>query len=367
MTLADLVDKLEKDQYPNEQAIKQSVVLRILHELQWNVYDPKIVWPEFNVNGSHVDFALCDAQHKPLIFIEVKQAPTFKNGEDQLMMGYAFKHGVPIAILTDGRRWSFYLPSGEGSFEDRRFYHLDLLERSLSEVESRFQRYLAFDAVRLGAAKKAAMADHQDATRKKVVEAAMPACWQEAIKEADAVLVAALIEKVETATGYRPQENEAADFLRQISGGATPKVAKQAPPAENKNAASSAALPDKAKSVASGENWYAINGQEKLRSKKAIDITVAAMKELAKLNPQILEKIAAKASQKGSRKVIKRRILAKTREELYDNPKMWKCALEIVPGWWLGTNYSNTDKAAFLSLAQKTATEHGISLTFNLV
>ncbi len=39
-----------------------------------------------------------------------------------------------MAILCDGREWSFYLPGEHGSYEDRRVYKLDLLERKLEEI-----------------------------------------------------------------------------------------------------------------------------------------------------------------------------------------------------------------------------------------
>ncbi len=147
-TLADIVRRLEAREFVNEQAIKQGVVLRLLSALGWDTFDPTVVYPEFSVNGGFVDYALCQPISRPQIFIEVKQSSTFNIGEDQLMMKYAFQHGVPIAILTDGQRWSFYLPSSNGSFEERRFYHLDLLERDSDEIELRLNRYLSFNGVR---------------------------------------------------------------------------------------------------------------------------------------------------------------------------------------------------------------------------
>lgn len=382
-TLADLVDKLKHGQYPNEQALKQGIVLRVLNELQWDIYDPKTVWPEFNVSGTFVDFALCSPQSQPLVFLEVKQSTTFDVGEDQLMMRYAFQHGVPLAILTDGQRWSFYLPGGTGTFEERRFYHLDLLERSLEETEACFRRYLSFQDVKCGRAAEAARVDLADAALRRAGINASPNAWKELLNDADTRLVEALLEKVETSTGYRPQEDEVTDFPADVGAklqmkpigidyGKSKVVRHRIRPGNSSTEITirrSVAVDPSIEQLdeSSDDNWYAINDSNKVRSKKAIDVTIAALQGLAALEPQILEEISTGSMGKGNRKVVKRRILARTREELYDNPKMLKASVEILPGWWLGTNYSNPSKAALLSLAQSIALRYGIKFSFHLV
>jgi len=44
-----------------------------------------------------------------------------------------------------------------------------------------------------------------------------------------------------------------------------------------------------------------------------------------------------------------------------------KSSVEIVPGWWLGTNYRNGDKRDMLATAAKVAQQFDIQLDFNLV
>lgn len=46
-----------------------------------------------------------------------------------------------MAVLTDGRRWSVYLPSGPGSYAERRVDLLDVVEREMEEVERLLRRY----------------------------------------------------------------------------------------------------------------------------------------------------------------------------------------------------------------------------------
>ncbi len=46
-TVSDIVSRLREGRIPNEQAISQGVVLRILQELGWNTWDTNLVWPEY--------------------------------------------------------------------------------------------------------------------------------------------------------------------------------------------------------------------------------------------------------------------------------------------------------------------------------
>ena len=115
--IPDIQEKLKKNEYPNEQSISQGIVLRILSVLGWPIYDTQIVIPEFNIQGRRVDFALCHPNNKPIIFIEVKQ-PGNMLGADKQLFEYAFHTGVPLAIVTDGKEWHFYLPAEIGDYDE---------------------------------------------------------------------------------------------------------------------------------------------------------------------------------------------------------------------------------------------------------
>ena len=56
-TLTDIVARLRQGRFPNEQAISQGIVLRVLQELGWDTWDTTIVWPEFKTGEGRVDFA----------------------------------------------------------------------------------------------------------------------------------------------------------------------------------------------------------------------------------------------------------------------------------------------------------------------
>ncbi|MBP0633710.1 MULTISPECIES: hypothetical protein [unclassified Cupriavidus] len=78
---------------------------------------------------------------KAIAFIEVKQIGQSDGAERQLFE-YAFHAGVPMAVLTDGREWNFFLPGEQGDYRKRRVYKLDLVERDVRESVERLERYL---------------------------------------------------------------------------------------------------------------------------------------------------------------------------------------------------------------------------------
>jgi len=59
-----------------------------------------------------------------VILIEVKQVGQSK-GADRQLFEYAFHKGVPMAILTDGQEWNFFLPTEQGDYSERQLYKLD--------------------------------------------------------------------------------------------------------------------------------------------------------------------------------------------------------------------------------------------------
>jgi predicted type IV restriction endonuclease len=154
-TLTDISARLRQGRFPNEQAISQGIVLRVLQALGWDIYDTTSVWPEFQTGEGRADFALCHPPSKPADFIEVKPPGKAEDGVRQALE-YAFHTGVPFIVLTDGKTWSFYLPAEQGSYEDRRVYKLDLFERPPTEAAETLRRYLARERVESGEALEAA-------------------------------------------------------------------------------------------------------------------------------------------------------------------------------------------------------------------
>ena len=128
---------------------------------------------EYSLGGRRADYALCHPPREPVILVEVKQVGQSK-GADRQLFQYAFHKGVPMAVLTDGQEWHFFLPTEQGDYGERRVYKLDLLERDPQEAEEGFERYLGYEEVRSGRAIEAARRDYRNAARKRTAQRTLP-------------------------------------------------------------------------------------------------------------------------------------------------------------------------------------------------
>lgn len=196
----------------NEASVSIGVVLPILDALGWPAFDPGVVAPEYSVGTRRVDFALL-TRGTPAVFVEVKQ-PGLAGHADRQLFEYAFHEGVPIAILTDGATWHVYLPAMQGTYDDRRVYLLDLLERDVEDSAAMLRRYLARDAVESGEAFERARTDYNRSRQRKGAEAAIPQAWANLVAEPR--LADLLSAEVESACGFHPEAGDVATFLASL-------------------------------------------------------------------------------------------------------------------------------------------------------
>ena len=219
MTLNEHIDDIREglkiNRYPDEAAVTQSIVLRLLDALGWFTYNTQVVFPQYGLEGRKVDFALCHPPSKPTIFIEVKRVGNIEGAERQLFE-YAFHEGVPIAILTDGQEWHFFHPSGRGDYRERRVYKLDLIERDSEESAERLNRYLNYDSIRTEEAVEAIKEDYEKVLQQRQVAKRLPEAWSKLVEEADEFLLHAVAEKTESLSGYRPTDEQVLGFLKSL-------------------------------------------------------------------------------------------------------------------------------------------------------
>ena len=335
--------------FVNEAAVSTGIVLPILHQLGWPVFDPQVVAPEFSVEGRRVDYALCHPRLKPAIFVEVKQGGK-GDGADRQLFEYAFHLGVPQAVLTDGQLWHFYLPAGQGNYQDRRVYKLDLVERNVGECAQRLERYLAYDAVKSGSALKASQDDYQNLRQAREVTAVIPVAWRKLIQEEDELLLGLLSEEVESLCGFKPEPDEVAQFLRtQLP------VPNAAPTTVPRPPAFSAAPPSRSRRTAPAAVrdgfGYILKG-ERTATRNARDTLVTFFRAMSQTDATFLERFAA-LPKHGRR----RRFVARRREELYpDRPDLAaEYSEELEPGWWIGTNCSTASIRGMMTMAAEVA------------
>lgn len=216
-SIEDIRSGLRMGRFANEASISQGIVLRILDVLSWPTFDTSAVWPEYALRGRRVDFALCHPSRKPIVFVEVKQVGQGIDAERQLFE-YAFHQGIPLAILTTGQEWHFFLPAERGNYGERRVYKLDLLERDVDECIVRLRRYLEFGAVSSGRAIEAARDDYRSLARDREIQQTLPEAWTKLAQEKNSVLLELLAEKVESLCGFRPDPDAVAEFLLNSKG-----------------------------------------------------------------------------------------------------------------------------------------------------
>ena len=108
--IEDIRAGIKAGRFVNEAAVSQGIILRLLQALGWPSYHTPVVCLEYALEGRRVDHALCHPSSKPIAFVEVKQVGQ-SDGAQRQLFEYAFYIGVPLAILTDGQEWNFFLPS----------------------------------------------------------------------------------------------------------------------------------------------------------------------------------------------------------------------------------------------------------------
>lgn len=348
-TLADIIERLRQGRFPNEQAISQGIVLRLLQELGWNTWDTSIVWPEYQTGEGRVDLALCHPPCRPGIFIEVKQPGKAEDAVRQALE-YAFHSGVPFVVLTDGKTWSFYLPAEQGSYEERRVYKLDLFERPLAEATETLGRYLARTRVESGEALETARKEYRSRHRLSQARATIPEAWRELVDKGNEDLVELLAGTVELKVGVRPDNNDVAEFLAALG---KPVIVQDA----------RSSIPEKPSSRDKNYGRHGISegttrsGKLVLRGRaysytNAKDAMVTVLRELAKRDPSFLERCSRHPDAQGR----KRRYIARTPEELYPDREDLRDMREQLPGGWLvATNLNNVLKKVIIKLAAEVA------------
>lgn len=191
----------------SEAQTSQGIVLPILNNLGWDVFNTSEVSPEYSVGGRRVDFAL-RIQNINKVFLEIKKtSENLENHQEQLVY-YAFQQGVKLAILTNGITWQFYLPLEEGGWEQRRFFTIDLMEQPINDSIEKFENLLLRDHIESGHAYQKAKSLYEGKQKNKIIKENLPKAWQKLISEPDDTLVELLNETLEKISGYKADSGQ---------------------------------------------------------------------------------------------------------------------------------------------------------------
>lgn len=347
-TLESVIRNLRQGRYRNEQSVSFMVVGPILSQLGWDTMQPDVVWPEYSVKGGRVDYALCFPAQHPKVFVEVKQ-PGNAEGADEQLFKYALQHGIRMALLTDGRSWSFYLPGEEGSYEDRRVYRLDLFERTIDEAADSLVRYLSQRRISDGTAIDDAVRELRDRGRRTLSVKTIESAWRSLVEDEDPTIVERLTAEVEAKCGVRPEIDDVTRFLGRINvAGSSPAPA----PPVARVAAPVASTPS--------QIGFSIRGVWR-SCRSAKDVMIGLLRELAQQNSGFCEKCYGDEDNRGR----SRTYISQNRYELYRKDREFaeKHSEEFIPGWFIATNLSNGAKRNVITLACRVS---GLSLNVDV-
>ena len=126
----------------NEATTQQYVVLPILRALGWEYTNLATmeVLPEYQVESKRADYALhVKHNQSPVVLVECKRwnEPITRHAEQ--ICFYAYSGNIPLAIITNGKHWRFYLSLWEAhSLSDRVFCETDIEDRdcAVSDLET---------------------------------------------------------------------------------------------------------------------------------------------------------------------------------------------------------------------------------------
>ena len=347
--------RLRTGLFVNEASISQGAVLPILQALEWPIFNSQVVCPEYTIENRRVDFALCHQARRPEVFIEVKQVGQ-SEGADKQLFEYAFHTGVPLAILTTGQEWHFYLPAEQGTYQERRVYRLDLLEREPEECAARLIRYLSSERVATGDSSAAAREDYQGNARTREIHETLPIAWRRLTEEQDDLLIELVATKVEEVCGYKPDPDTVARFLE---GQAAPKFPVPQSSASARRLSSNPVIPLPIPTESGTRTGYVLDGQD-FQARSARDVLIQVLESLSSRDSEFLERFASRRHGRS------RRYIAKTTDELYPGrPDLGRDhSHQLTSGWWVGTNYSRSNIRRILQLAGEVA---GLRLGTELV
>ena len=117
----------------NETRTRMALIDPLLQALGWDVFNPAVVTPEYNLSGNRADYALLNVDGKPAAFVEAKRLGESLESHLMQMLNYANMSGVPYAGLTDGNHWKLYRVFDQAPIDDRRILNVSIVDRPAHE------------------------------------------------------------------------------------------------------------------------------------------------------------------------------------------------------------------------------------------
>ena len=314
----------------NEDQTKQGIVLEVFRRLGWDPADVDEVYAEYGSGDlKRVDYALrLDGKNR--VFVEVKRCSVDLEAHQEQLLYYAYQQGVPLAVLTNGVVWWFYLAQWEATWEQRKFYSIDLQQRDADEAAARLVDFLSKENVTTEQAQRNAKEVLTSQKRTKEVRRTLPTAWADLLATPDPSIAEVVKERVEQLCGYSPTDTEVAAFLRAREGAGEP----------NSESSDAHLTPDESLNYEAGdeEDDYEIGQAFSLAELREIgasgrkpshvviagnqieartwsQVSLALVKWLDSLGAVTLDRVPVATHKKGSRRFI-------SAEKAHKNPKL---------------------------------------------
>lgn len=208
------ISRLNHNRFENVAQIKQAVILPIIRALEWDDSDPNELKPEHNINNSLYDYVLF-TNGKPQVLIKAFNQLDNENNFDSLP-NFRTVSDNPLLILTDGKRWNFYLGLVGDVIKDKLFCSLDL-EEGYKNTELTLVKFLHKNNIISGQSNKEAQLQLDEIILRKKANRAIGNAFFSLVNEPDELLLDLLIEKVESQCESKPNIEYTKEFLREIS------------------------------------------------------------------------------------------------------------------------------------------------------
>lgn len=343
-------DLLSKGAFSSEDQVSKGVVMRLLQQLGWDVFNPDQVSSEFKIATKKVDYALRHEPFGPVVLIEVKDVGNATpKGEDQLF-DYCSKQGVPLAVLTDGKLWNFYLPAGMGNYEQRRFAVVDLVDEDVQDCTEALTRYLGFRNVTSGQSRRHAQADYDAHRQRIVVRDQFEPVFRSLVSQPDPRIVTLFADEVEGACGFRPDDDELVEFLRQTASftfsDQSSKRSRRRP--RDRKAYANGGRKSRSDTRSDAPSFTLFGVTTSCKNDKGV--LVGGLRALGERDHDFYGRLAPRLVGK------RRRFLSRDRDQIYPDgsaESVLRSVEELSGGWWIGTHSSTRMKNEQLEKARE--------------
>ncbi len=117
----------------NETRTRMALIDPLLRTLGWDVFDPGMVTPEYQVEGGRADYALLRSDGRPTATVEAKKLGEALSSHRMQMLNYANASGIEYAGLTDGDHWELYSVFEPGPLHARKKLEISITSTPVHE------------------------------------------------------------------------------------------------------------------------------------------------------------------------------------------------------------------------------------------